>query len=181
MPRKRPKQLILMRKFWCCRRGLNSRPLPYQGSALPLSYGSDAHSRRAGFPTTLQPQRCPRRLATHRKAGGHCHKPLHPASPHESPLNSPCCARGKVRESCLLQAWRAGWCACPARDATWTMNNSQKPGAKASQAAAIRAERLAEQLRTNLKRRKSVAKERPTPIPAGESADDGDQSSGGAG
>ena len=25
---------------WCCRRGLNSRPLPYQGSALPLSYGS---------------------------------------------------------------------------------------------------------------------------------------------
>ena len=26
---------------WCCRRDLNSRPLPYQGSALPLSYGSD--------------------------------------------------------------------------------------------------------------------------------------------
>jgi hypothetical protein len=25
---------------WCCRGGLNSRPLPYQGSALPLSYGS---------------------------------------------------------------------------------------------------------------------------------------------
>ena len=25
---------------WCCRRDLNSRPLPYQGSALPLSYGS---------------------------------------------------------------------------------------------------------------------------------------------
>src|SRR5690349_13452623 len=23
---------------WCCRGGLNSRPLPYQGSALPLSY-----------------------------------------------------------------------------------------------------------------------------------------------
>jgi hypothetical protein len=28
------------RKSWCCRRGLNARPLPYQGSALPLSYGS---------------------------------------------------------------------------------------------------------------------------------------------
>ncbi len=26
--------------FWCCRRDSNSRPLPYQGSALPLSYGS---------------------------------------------------------------------------------------------------------------------------------------------
>ncbi len=25
---------------WCCRRGLNSRPQPYQGCALPLSYGS---------------------------------------------------------------------------------------------------------------------------------------------
>ena len=26
--------------LWCCRKGLNFRPLPYQGSALPLSYGS---------------------------------------------------------------------------------------------------------------------------------------------
>ena len=25
---------------WCCWGGLNSRPLPYQGSALPLSYNS---------------------------------------------------------------------------------------------------------------------------------------------
>jgi hypothetical protein len=25
---------------WCCRTGLNCGPLPYQGSALPLSYGS---------------------------------------------------------------------------------------------------------------------------------------------
>jgi hypothetical protein len=28
------------RKSWCCRTGLNCGPLPYQGSALPLSYGS---------------------------------------------------------------------------------------------------------------------------------------------
>ena len=27
-------------KSWCCRWGSNLRPLPYQGSALPLSYGS---------------------------------------------------------------------------------------------------------------------------------------------
>jgi hypothetical protein len=33
---------------WCCQRGLNSRPLPYQGSALPLSYGS-APTRRAAY------------------------------------------------------------------------------------------------------------------------------------
>src|SRR5256885_15512543 len=25
---------------WCCREGLNLRPPPYQGGALPLSYGS---------------------------------------------------------------------------------------------------------------------------------------------
>ena len=29
-------------KNWCSRLGSNQRPLPYQGSALPLSYGSDA-------------------------------------------------------------------------------------------------------------------------------------------
>jgi hypothetical protein len=29
-----------IREIWCCERGLNSRPLPYQGSALPLSYRS---------------------------------------------------------------------------------------------------------------------------------------------
>ncbi len=31
---------ISQKARWCCRRELNSRPLPYQGSALPLSYGS---------------------------------------------------------------------------------------------------------------------------------------------
>ena len=40
---------------WCCWRGLNSRPLPYQGSALPLSYNSarpagGALSRRMARP-----------------------------------------------------------------------------------------------------------------------------------
>src|SRR5688500_9851276 len=32
-------------KRWCCWTGLNCRPLPYQGSALPLSYSS---ARRGG-------------------------------------------------------------------------------------------------------------------------------------
>ena len=31
---------VLQRKIWCCERGLNSRPHPYQGCALPLSYHS---------------------------------------------------------------------------------------------------------------------------------------------
>ncbi len=62
---------------WCCWRGLNSRPLPYQGSALPLSYNSAGPaggtvSRRMGSPTqprcctapptTLAPPRPPRHL-----------------------------------------------------------------------------------------------------------------------
>ena len=37
---------------WCCRKGLNFRPLPYQGSALPLSYGSNAKAADAG-PVTI--------------------------------------------------------------------------------------------------------------------------------
>src|SRR5262245_62891488 len=31
----------LQRFFWCCRCGLNTRPPPYQGGALPLSYASN--------------------------------------------------------------------------------------------------------------------------------------------
>jgi hypothetical protein len=31
---------VLSRKSWCCQTGLNCRPLHYQWSALPLSYGS---------------------------------------------------------------------------------------------------------------------------------------------
>ena len=34
------KNNILGVVFWCCWRESNSRPLPYQGSALPLSYSS---------------------------------------------------------------------------------------------------------------------------------------------
>ena len=38
---KRFNRLLIFRvNNWCCRTGLNCRPLPYQGSALPLSYGS---------------------------------------------------------------------------------------------------------------------------------------------
>ena len=41
----RPAELKSQRSKWCCKRGLNSRPLPYQGSALPLSYCSIRGSR----------------------------------------------------------------------------------------------------------------------------------------
>ncbi len=38
--REHQKLSVFKRFRWCCKRGLNSRPLPYQGSALPLSYCS---------------------------------------------------------------------------------------------------------------------------------------------
>jgi hypothetical protein len=41
--------------FWCCRKGLNFRPLPYQGSALPLGRPPNAH--RGGFPAKRPPRR----------------------------------------------------------------------------------------------------------------------------
>src|SRR3546814_14907216 len=34
--------------WWCCCRDLNSGPLPYQGSALPLSYSSPSCRKRPG-------------------------------------------------------------------------------------------------------------------------------------
>jgi hypothetical protein len=39
--------LCICRGRWCCKRGLNSRPPPYQGGALPLSYCSADASDRA--------------------------------------------------------------------------------------------------------------------------------------
>ena len=35
-------------KNWCCQTGLNCRPLHYQWSALPLSYGSVPWTTRIG-------------------------------------------------------------------------------------------------------------------------------------
>ena len=44
---------------WCCQRGLNSRPLHYQWSALPLSYGSMQRAQSC-WPSTMRVM-CPRR------------------------------------------------------------------------------------------------------------------------
>jgi hypothetical protein len=39
---------VLRGKDWCCQTGLNCRPLHYQWSALPLSYGSMPRITRIG-------------------------------------------------------------------------------------------------------------------------------------
>ena len=48
---------VLRKKKWCCERGLNSRPHPYQGCALPLSY----HSAGAVWASALPAWRLIRR------------------------------------------------------------------------------------------------------------------------
>ena len=42
----RRESVVSVRAKWCCRWVSNLRPLPYQGSALPLSYGSIPDRRR---------------------------------------------------------------------------------------------------------------------------------------
>jgi hypothetical protein len=49
-------------KYWCCGRGLNSRPLPYQGSALPLSYRSLRRPGRWASPSPFKTQQAMRRM-----------------------------------------------------------------------------------------------------------------------
>lgn len=46
---------VMATPFWCSRKGLNLRPLPYQGSALPLSYENETCHVEPG---------CPRRVFT---------------------------------------------------------------------------------------------------------------------
>jgi hypothetical protein len=56
--------VVVVDLFWCCGRGLNSRPLPYQGSALPLSYRSKPAVRNG---KTTMP--CRRRVPCHMQRG----------------------------------------------------------------------------------------------------------------
>src|SRR5205085_4224302 len=48
------KSSVFARFAWCCRCGLNTRPLPYQGSALPLSYGSKPLTFLSFFSMTVR-------------------------------------------------------------------------------------------------------------------------------
>ena len=94
-----------LRFSWCCRGGLNSRPLPYQGSALPLSYGS------------MPGLQCKNRFGRdgHSRAAGSCHKaPAHasaaeglsgssPTPPPDRPLSiATCGGSGSACFSCIV-------------------------------------------------------------------------------
>ncbi len=82
---------------WCCERGLNSRPLPYQGSALPLSY------RSAGTPKRPLASgscccRLPRSPATGvRNAADTATSPRAPQAAFRVSTGSPACMLGTMR------------------------------------------------------------------------------------
>ena len=87
---------------WCCRRDSNSRPLPYQGSALPLSYGSadprNPYPRPS--PGSRQLPRCPR-AAQPRPAGGRRRRGGAPGRQGGSPARSLIqVRRGRARHFC---------------------------------------------------------------------------------
>src|SRR3546814_1472202 len=62
---------------WCCRGGSNSGPLPYQGSALPLSYGSNWRWAMAAREARIHARPTPVAQGGFRRRGdaaecGHC-------------------------------------------------------------------------------------------------------------
>ena len=64
--------LDIQRKDWCCQTGLNCRPLHYQWSALPLSYGSvpgpSGSAKKASIGGLILATRLPRAQAGGRRA-----------------------------------------------------------------------------------------------------------------
>ncbi len=83
-----------LRGRWCCQTGLNCRPLHYQWSALPLSYGS--------MPPENRPKKAPTRRADP------CHKAPTGASAsqrrcHQKRYNQPW-ARGGLLQEAQLRA-----------------------------------------------------------------------------
>ncbi len=145
--------------FWCCRGGLNSRPPPYQGGALPLSYGS----RNPG------PRSAP-------EAGGNCHKGCRGARIVRPRIVRPLFRPGR---NCLRRRPWPGdgskvplsvppWsCSGPARFAITTAMTQRRsdsdkaaPAGGAVPARSGRGERLSAALRANLVRRKVQARAR---------------------
>ena len=128
------------RDKWCCERGLNSRPLPYQGSALPLSYRSPRVRRSLAYQIRK------------RKRG-----------PSAADVRSGSLI---LRDLALPQPQMAGHLpGCRTWRWTWALRgrDGRLPhGDKSSEttAQAVRRARLAEELRANLQRRKAQARSR---------------------
>src|SRR6266849_722448 len=145
--------LILRYFSWCCRTGLNCRPLPYQGSALPLSYGSEegTAARRRGEPATRAAGVQGLRVAT-----------------------DACVWNGSVfLEAPLVDECAVLLAATPPKQLSGAMTKAGSTGGSAGPRSAgrgARTQRLAAALKVNLRRRKAQARERAAE--AGQPADD---------
>ena len=133
--------------LWCCRRGLNSRPLPYQGSALPLSYGS--------LDGLWVPQPAPKKKQARRyidargaRLAGGADTATRLDGGQDRKPSSPRRCRSTV--SCGIS---------DGPGTRMTDRNSKEKSQRPSPKDA-RAERLAEVLRSNLKRRKEAGRGR---------------------
>ena len=145
---------------WCCRTGLNCRPLPYQGSALPLSYGSMPGNTQARIGQSSDPaggRFLPQGPLWRKQAGNPIVWPARSAGFPGSPRRPGDCAAGPHRQYVAMwQGYRGrtlgGLAMADEAD------GERRQGAGSSQGA--RQERLKLALRENLKRRKSQARER---------------------
>jgi hypothetical protein len=120
---------------WCCRGGLNSRPPPYQGGALPLSYGS----RSLGRSRSGAPKRAETAIRGGRVQGrGCCDDTASSLVASSAP-------------DCRLAPHRAPRLS--------TVMSTRTPTGRDT-ARAARADRLASALKSNLRRRKTQARAR---------------------
>jgi hypothetical protein len=173
---------------WCCQTGLNCRPLHYQWSALPLSYGSMPRIRESAKrgPPTRRPilaTRAPYAQARGRPArasksdkissesrptapGGSVGRSGSPFSSATGPKSRPGigdCTNGERNTICS-----------PGHMSRFTMQdgNDKDDRQTGSSAKNPRADRLKLALRENLKRRKSQARARSDVATASSDRDD---------
>ena len=141
---------------WCCRGGLNSRPLPYQGSALPLSYCSACGG--------LLQARCMKARDFAENFGASARRAERPST-EPGPGHVRCGAGGPGCAECRGRRVRCAtrWTIAPPRFITLFMSTARNDPAREA--------RLKAALKANIARRKQQARAR---------ADDGDTASGDA-
>src|SRR6516165_4351285 len=137
------------RPRWCCRTGLNCRPLPYQGSALPLSYGSMESRKESAQESRHRPRFLPQapRWRKHWRRPGRARSDPVPSLPHgDRDLIEPRPAERVGSPDTLRRiVWRI-----------FQMTDQRRKGDDKD----LRRDRLKAALRENLKRRKSHGKGR---------------------
>jgi hypothetical protein len=149
--KKRPRGRWVNFEEWCCQMGLNHRPLHYQWSALPLSYGS--MRPRAGKRPTRRVDPCHK---GRRCASAGLALPCSPKGPPSRRTTGSVCERNSMFSATIES--RKSFLLCGRSKMRHDKDNrGRQPGKGAHDA---RRERLKLALRENLKRRKSQGRGR---------------------